>query len=109
MVVSLFHCIPSIAECCTSFRNLAPTFKESGYNLIGGIDRGVTVPAGTPKDRIKILGDALRHAASQKGFIDGMEKLGFHLVNIGPDEYAKFVEMRRAQYIKVLKDGGFLK
>ena len=38
-----------------------------------------------------------------------MEKLGFHLVNIGPDEYAKFVEMRRAQYIKVLKDGGFLK
>ena len=86
-----------------------PTFKEQGYNLIGGIDRGVTVPAGTPKDRIKMLGDALRHAAAQKGFIDGMEKLGFHLVNIGPDEYAKFVEMRRAQYIKVLKDGGFLK
>ena len=86
-----------------------PTFKESGLNLIGGIDRGVTVPAGTPKDRIKMLGDALRHAASQKGFIDGMEKLGFHLVNIGPDEYAKFVEMRRAQYMKVLKDGGFLK
>ena len=86
-----------------------PTFKESGINLIGGIDRGVTVPAGTPKDRIKLLGDALRHAASQKGFVDGMEKLGFHLVNIGPDEYAKFIETRKAQYMKVLKDGGFLK
>jgi putative tricarboxylic transport membrane protein len=86
-----------------------PTFKELGYNLIGGIDRGVTVPAGTPPERIKILGDALRHAAAQKGFIDGMEKLGFHLVNLGPDEYAKFVEMRKQQYIKVLKDGGFLK
>ena len=94
-------------ERLANFPNV-PTFKESGYNLIGGIDRGVTVPAGTPKDRIKILGDALRHAAAQKGFVEGMEKLGFHLVNIGPDEYAKFVEMRRAQYIKVLKDGGFL-
>ena len=86
-----------------------PTFKELGYDLIGGIDRGVTVPAGTPPERIEVLADALRHAAAQKGFVEGMEKLGFHLVNLGPAEYAKFIENRKQQYLSVLKDGGFIK
>jgi tripartite-type tricarboxylate transporter receptor subunit TctC len=87
----------------------APTFKELGYDLVGGIDRGVTVPAGTPPERIKMLADALRHAAAKKEFIDGMEKLGFHLVNLGPEEYGAFIEKREQQYTKVLKEGGFLK
>ncbi len=87
----------------------APTFKELGFDIVGGIDRGVTVPAGTPPERIKILGDALRHATAQKGFIDGMEKLGFYLVNLGPEEYGEFIAKRKQQYLKILKDGGFLK
>ena len=86
----------------------APTFKELGFDIVGGIDRGVTVPAGTPPERIKILADALRHAAGQKGFIDGMEKLGFYLVNQGPKEYGEFISKRKQQYLKILKDGGFL-
>ncbi len=87
----------------------APTFKELGFDIVGGIDRGVTVPAGTLPERIKILGDALRHAAGQKGFIDGMEKLGFYLVNLGPKEYGEFIAKRKQQYLQILKDGGFLK
>jgi tripartite-type tricarboxylate transporter receptor subunit TctC len=87
----------------------APTFKELGIDLVGGIDRGVTVPAGTPKERIKVLADAIRHAASKKEFIDGMQKLGFDLFNLGPDEFAAFIEKRKQQYVKVLKDNGFLK
>lgn len=86
-----------------------PTFKELGFDLVGGIDRGVTVPAGTPKEKIKVLADAIRYAASKQGFIAGMEKLGFHLVNYGPEEYGKIIQARKAQYLKVLKDGGFLK
>lgn len=85
-----------------------PTFKESGYELIGGIDRGITVPAGTPQDRIQKLADAIDYASKQQGFIDGMTKLGFHLVHLGPQEYADFINMRKAQYTKILKDGGFL-
>ena len=86
-----------------------PTFKELGYDLIGGIDRGVTVPAGTPADRIKKLADALDYASKQKGFIDGMTKLGFHLVHLGPEKYAAFIEMRKKQYTEILKASGFLK
>lgn len=86
-----------------------PTFRELGFDLVGGIDRGVTVPAGTPKDVIKVLADGIRFAAAKKGFIDGMEKLGFNLVNYGPEEYGKIIQARKTQYLKVLKEGGFLK
>jgi len=85
-----------------------PTFKELGFDLVGGIDRGVTVPAGTPKERIDLLADAIRHAAAKPEFIEGMEKLGFHMVNYGPEEYARIIQTRKEQYVKVLKDGGFL-
>ncbi|MBU2648058.1 tripartite tricarboxylate transporter substrate binding protein [bacterium] len=86
-----------------------PTFKELGMDLVGGIDRGVTVPAGTPHETIKKLGDALRLAASQKAFVDGMKKQGFHLINLGPKEFGEFIQKRKEQYIKVLRTGGFLK
>jgi tripartite-type tricarboxylate transporter receptor subunit TctC len=86
-----------------------PTFKELGVDLIGGIDRGVTAPAGTPPERIEKLAAAIRKGAASKEFVTGMEKLGFHLVNLGPKEYAKFIETRKAQYMEVLKKGGFLK
>jgi tripartite-type tricarboxylate transporter receptor subunit TctC len=87
----------------------APTFKEVGIDLVLGIDRGVTVPAGTPADRIKILADALRYAASTEEFKSGMAKLGFNLMDLGPEAYAKFIETRKAQYIDILKKGGFIK
>jgi len=86
-----------------------PTFKELGMDLIGGIDRGVTVPAGTPPKRIEILAKALRYAAAQPGFIKGMSAKGFHLINLGPREFAKFIARRTAQYVGTLKRGGFLK
>lgn len=87
----------------------APTFKELGFDLVTGIDRGVTVPAGTPKDRIKKLAAALRFAATKPAYKKGMAKLGFELMDLGPKQYARFIQAKKQQYIKVLKKGGFLK
>lgn len=86
-----------------------PTLKEKGYDMESGIDRGVTVPAGTPQDRIDILADALAYAAKKPEFIQGMKKLGFQLRNMGPEEFADFIQARKEQYTKVLKEGGLLK
>ncbi len=86
----------------------APTFKEVGIDLVLGIDRGVTVPAGAPAERIKILADALSYAASTEEFKSGMAKLGFNLMNLGPEAYAKFIETRKGQYMDILKKGGFI-
>ncbi len=86
-----------------------PTFKELGIDLVQGIDRGVTVPAGTPADRIAKLAEAIRFATASPEYIDGMKKAGFELLNLGPAEFAKFIDAKKKQYISVLKKGGFLK
>ena len=85
-----------------------PTFKELGIDLIQGIDRGVTVPAGTPWDRINKLAAALRFAVAKPEFKDGMHKAGFELLNLGPDEFAAFIKRKTELYIKVLKKAGLL-
>jgi|GEM_PF-5925648 tripartite-type tricarboxylate transporter receptor subunit TctC len=38
-----------------------------------------------------------------------MAKLGFELMDLGPEQYAKFIEAKKQQYIQVLKKAGFLK
>jgi tripartite-type tricarboxylate transporter receptor subunit TctC len=85
-----------------------PTFKELGIDLIQGIDRGVTVPAGTSPDRIDKLAEALRFAAARPEFKDGMQKAGFELLNLGPDEFAAFIEAKTQQYMEVLKKADLL-
>jgi tripartite-type tricarboxylate transporter receptor subunit TctC len=86
-----------------------PTFKGLGFDLVQGIDRGVTVPAGTPADRIAKLAEALRFAAARPEYIDGMKKAGFEILDLGPADFAKFIQAKKEQYISVLKKGGFLK
>jgi len=95
-------------EALADFPNV-PTLKDKGYNMESGIDRGVTVPAGTPKERIEKLAEALAFAAKKPGFTEGMKKLGFQLQAMGPEEYAEFINARKEQYTNVLKQGGFLK
>lgn len=87
----------------------SPTFKELGLNLVTGIDRGITVPAGTPADRIAKLAKALRFATAKPDFKKGMAKLGFELMDLGPEQYDKFIAAKKQQYIQVLKKAGFLK
>lgn len=85
-----------------------PTFKQLGIDLVGGIDRGVTVPAGTPKEHIEKLANALRFATTKPEYREGMKKLGFQLMDLGPAEFSEFIEKRKNQYMTVLKKGGFL-
>jgi tripartite-type tricarboxylate transporter receptor subunit TctC len=87
----------------------APTFKELGIDLVSGIDRGITVPAGTPKDRIAKLAAAIKFATTKPEYKKGMAKLGFELMDLGPEAYAKFIQAKKEQYIKVLKKAGYLK
>lgn len=35
-----------------------PTFKELGYDIVGGTYRGIAVPSGTPQERIDMLAEA---------------------------------------------------
>ena len=79
-----------------------PTFKELGYDIVGGTYRGIAVPEGTPQERI----DTLREAFSEVNAIIGedQEPLGFIMTDYGGDEAWEIVDQVFNNYAAFLED-----
>ena len=83
-----------------------PTFIELGINMTAGIDRGVCVPPGTPKDRIKVLEDAFDKVCRGDKFVNKMQELGFLVRNLKSEEFKKYIEKKTKEYKQILKELG---
>jgi tripartite-type tricarboxylate transporter receptor subunit TctC len=75
-----------------------PTFKEAGYDMVGGAYRGVGVPNSTPEDVRKQVSDALDEVNKDPEFIQKMEDGGFVVIDVPYSEVPSFMEERRAEY-----------
>ncbi|HON42356.1 MAG TPA: tripartite tricarboxylate transporter substrate binding protein [Bacillota bacterium] len=82
----------------------APTFRELGYDIVEGAYRGVSVPPNTPDNIVKILADAFEKVNKNPEFAKKMAELAFDLEFMGPAEYTKFIQTRKAYYTDLLKD-----
>ncbi len=89
---------PAIPDC--------PTFKEQGFDLVGGAYRGVAVPKSTPADVQAKLAEALAKVNADPDFIRKMEEGGFAMLNIGPAQMAGFMAEMKARYEGLAKDMG---
>ena len=89
---------PKIPDC--------PTFKEQGFDLVGGAYRGVAVPKSTPPAVQKQLADLLAKVNADADFIKKMEDGGFALINVGPDKMAAFMADIRKRYEALAKEMG---
>lgn len=76
----------------------APTFKELGFDIVGGAYRGVAVPASTPEDLRKRISDIVSQINKQSGFVEKMESGGFVLADIDYDQMDAFVAKRVEEY-----------
>jgi tripartite-type tricarboxylate transporter receptor subunit TctC len=86
-----------------------PTFKEQGFDLVGGAYRGVAVPKSTPPDVQAKMADILAKINADPGFIQKMEEGGFAMLNVGPDKMAAFMSGIQARYETLAKDMGIIK
>ena len=82
----------------------APTFQELGYDIVEGAYRGVSVPPNTPENIVKIVADAFEKVNKNPEFAKKMAELAFDLEFMGPAEYTKFIQTRKAYYTDLLKD-----
>jgi tripartite-type tricarboxylate transporter receptor subunit TctC len=82
----------------------APTFRELGYDIVEGAYRGVSVPPNTPENVVKILADAFEKVNRNPEFAKKMAELAFDLEFMGPEQYTKFIQARKAYYTDLLKD-----
>ncbi|MEQ8481761.1 MAG: tripartite tricarboxylate transporter substrate binding protein [Hoeflea sp.] len=85
-----------------------PTFKELGYDMVGGAYRGMAVPKDTPEDVAKALSDAFGEVNADEAFRKQMLDGGFALLDVGVDEMDAFMEARKAEYIEAATEAGLL-
>lgn len=75
-----------------------PTFKELGYDLVGGAYRGVGVPKSTPEDiRVK-LSDIISEINADPAFIKQMEDAGFVLTDVPYKDVPAFMAEKKKLY-----------
>jgi len=92
---------PAIPDC--------PTFKEQGFDLVGGAYRGVAVPKSTPADVQAKLAEILGKINADPEFIKKMEEGGFAMLNVGPAQMSEFMAKVKAQYEALAKEMGIVK
>ncbi len=79
-----------------------PTFKEQGYDIVGGAFRGVAAPKGTPKEIIAKLADAF--TKTNKIIAEKQLPLGFVMTYATGDDAKALVDKMRKSYNDVIAD-----
>jgi len=92
---------PAIPNC--------PTFKELGYDLVGGAYRGIAVPKATPDNVKQQLAALIGKINKDPEFIKQMEANGFAMVDVGLKEMPKFMAGMCKRYSQVATEMGIKK
>ena len=85
-----------------------PTFKELGFDLVGGAYRGIAVPKSTPEPIREKLSAMIGKINENPEFIKRMERDGMALLNIDYKEYPAFIEKMTKIYVETAKEAGIL-
>lgn len=85
-----------------------PTFKELGYDMVGGAYRGMAVPKDTPAETVKALSDAFGEINADEAFRKQMLDGGFALLDIDAASMADFMKARSDEYLQAAKEAGLI-
>jgi len=80
----------------------APTFKELGYDIVGGAFRGVAAPKGTSRTIIDTLANAF--IETNKIIAEKQKKLGFVMTYAVNDDAEKLVKQMKDNYSDIFKE-----
>jgi len=80
----------------------APTFKELGYDIVGGAYRGVAAPKGTPEPIVKRLAEAFTKV--NKIVAEKQEKLGFVMTYATGKDALKLVDQMKKAYGDIFRE-----
>lgn len=72
-----------------------PTFRELGYDIVGGAHRGIAVPASTPEETRQALSDIIGQINADPDFIQQMEEDGFAMIDVPYSEVGPWMGERK--------------
>ena len=86
-----------------------PTFKELGYDMLGGAYRGMAVPKDTPDAIAETLSDIFGQINQDPEFRKQMEELGFVLIDVPLPDVPAFLAKQTTAYTSAAREMGMLK
>ncbi|MHA6345655.1 tripartite tricarboxylate transporter substrate binding protein [Roseivivax sp. CAU 1761] len=85
-----------------------PTFKELGYDIVGGAYRGVALPDSASEELRQRVSDIVSEINARPDFVEKMESAGFVLTDITYDQMDAFVAERVEEYTAGAKALGII-
>jgi tripartite-type tricarboxylate transporter receptor subunit TctC len=85
-----------------------PTFREAGYKELESMSWfGTFVPARTPDETVKQLHANIVAATKTDEVRQGLEKLGFEVSTLMPDQFAALIKADLDRWIPMVKASGY--
>lgn len=86
-----------------------PTFKELGYDMVGGAYRGIALPNTASAETTKKWSDMIAEINNDPAFQQKMLDGGFALLDVDSTGMADFMKARVAEYLKDAREAGLIK
>lgn len=83
-----------------------PTFRELGFDFVGGAYRGIAVPKPTPVAIRKKISDTFARINANPTLRSAAEDLGFAPIDVPYDKVEAFIEEKRREYLDLAKEAG---
>jgi len=86
-----------------------PTFKELGFDMIGGAYRGIALPNTASAETKAMWSKMISEINSDEKFRQKMLDGGFAMLDIDADKMEDFMKARTEEYLKDAKEAGLIK
>lgn len=86
-----------------------PTFKELGFDMVGGAYRGIALPNSASAETTKMWSDMIGEINTDPAFQKKMLEGGFAMLDVGADEMSDFMAARVEEYLKDAREAGLIK
>lgn len=86
-----------------------PTFKELGYDMIGGAYRGIALPNSASAETTKMWSDIIADINADADFRQKMLDGGFAMLDVSAEDMADFMAARTEEYLKDAREAGLIK
>ena len=86
-----------------------PTLREQGIDLVGGTDRGIVVPKGTPNEIVEHYAMILKAAVEDPEVEKSLVNKGTAIIYKGPGDYTAYFEETQAKWEEVARKVGVYK
>ena len=86
-----------------------PTFKELGFDMVGGAYRGIALPNSADEATRQQWSEMIGKINADPAFVKRMLDGGFALLDVPYGEMGAFMKTRKAEYLEAAREAGLIK